>query len=402
MATKTEQKPVSEMNGIERANYAQPIIEKCEEEIEEGYRLPDEVVDVLWEIGMYQTFIPKECGGEEMDPIEWLHMGERLSAINGSIGWLAMNNCGFFMNYLPPEKFEEIKDEKGRYIHAMQIGRWGGMARKVEGGYKISGRWPFMSGAPEATYVGGASVLVDDEGQTVMHPDGLPWLIMGQWPAEQTTFIDTWDGLGLRGTGSIDMVVEDLFVPTDMVNEMGFHGLTYDRPMFRIRLLPVHAHASHALGLAQAALDEFTRIMTEKAAPGSIRKMLMGNEQIHQINYAKADSMVRSARLFTHQTVIDALENAEKGKDCDLEHKVLLRQAMVYTTQVCKEAVDLIFHMAGSSAVFRGRKLEKIFRDMATAWNHIITAEVELASCGSYWITRNMPGGPHLAGRKFL
>ena len=75
---------------------------------------------------------------------------------------------------------------------------------------------------------------------------------------------------------------------------------------------------------------------------------------------------------------------------------------MVYTTQVCKEAVDLIFHMAGSSAVFRGRKLEKIFRDMATAWNHIITAEVELASCGSYWITKNMPGGPHLAGRKFL
>ena len=151
---------------------------------------------------------------------------------------------------------------------AMSLGRMGGKAVKVEGGYRISGRWPFASGSPFATWLGGMSIVSDSGGSPVLDASGQPQRLLAIWPADQARLIDTWDGLGLRGTGSGDFEVADLFVPDDQVNP-GFYGApAYDRALFRIKEMPEVGHGAHALGIASAALESFVDAVNARPLPG--------------------------------------------------------------------------------------------------------------------------------------
>src|SRR5699024_5804094 len=164
----------------------------------------------------------------EAHPVEWLEALEALSKVNGSVGWVCMLHSG--QTWAQPDAMKEIL-EHDRWIIAGNGGRAGGTARAVEGGYWISGRWPFSSGSPEATYLFGLCILVDDEGNEVLSPkDGAPWFVTAYFPASEVTLHDTWDGLGLRGTGSGDISVDNIFVPAEMVDERGVWGITYGTP----------------------------------------------------------------------------------------------------------------------------------------------------------------------------
>ena len=129
--------------------------------------------------------------------------------------------------------------------------------------------------------------------------------------------------------------------------------------------------------------------------------MALGKEQIHQINFATADAMVKSCRLLTHDVARRALESVKDKSIADLETLVELRQSMVYTKHACKHVVEMIQGIAGVATVRKGAPLERICRDMATAATALPTAEVELASVGAYYLTRDLPFGPHLVGRPF-
>jgi len=387
---------------IDIARGLEPVIREHAEALEEG-RIPQPLVAALYDAGVFKAMLPREVGGLEADPVEWLQMIEELARINASAGWLAFIQSGVGLTFLDPERFERFRERAGgRLMIAMSLGRIGGKAVKVEGGYRISGRWPFASGSPFATWLGGMSFVSDADGSPVLDASGQPQRLLAIWPADQARLIDTWDGLGLRGTGSGDFEISDLFVPEDQVNP-GFYGApVYDRALFRMKEMPEVGHGAHALGIASAALESFAEAVNTKPIPGSTRHMAMGHMQAHQIAFARADVLVRAARTLLHETVRAAYADATAHPELSLELRVRLREANIFSVRTAKEAVGLIFDMAGSSAVYRGRAIEKAFRDINTAANHTNYVETAYTAIGSYFLTRDRAGGPEIAGRPFL
>ena len=387
---------------IDIAHSLEPLIRQHAQALEEG-RIPPQLVDVLYEAGVFKAMLPREVGGLEAAPVEWLQMIEELARINASAGWLAFIQSGVGLTFLDPERFERFRVRGGgRLILAMSLGRIGGKAVRVEGGYRISGRWPFASGSPFATWLGGMSTVSGEDGSPVLGANRQPQLLLAIWPADQARLIDTWDGLGLRGTGSGDVEISDLFVPDDQVNPGFYATPIYDRALFRMKEMPEVGHAAHALGIASAALASFVDAVNARPAPGSMRQMAMGHMQAHQIAFARADALIRAARALLYETVRAAYEEAEAHPELALELRVRLRQANIFSVRAAKEAVGLIFEMAGSSAVYRGRLIEQAFRDINTAANHTNYQDTAYTAIGSYFLTRDREEGPEIAGRPFL
>jgi indole-3-acetate monooxygenase len=387
---------------IDIARSLEPLVREHAEVLEEG-RIPPPLVEALYDAGVFKAMLPREVGGLEVEPVEWLQMIEELARINASVGWLAFIQSGVGLTFLDPERFERFRVRAGgRLTLAMNLGRVAGKAVKVEGGYRISGRWPFASGSPFATWLGGMSIVSDEDGSPTFDANGQPHRLLAIWPADQARLINTWDGLGLRGTGSGDFEISDLFVPEDQVNAEFFGTKIYDRALFRIKEMPEVGHGAHALGIASAALQSFVDAVNMKPLPGSTRHMAMGHMQAHQIAFARADVLIRAARALLYETVRAAYEDAKAHSELALELRVRLREANLFTVRAAKEAVSLIFEMAGSSAVYRGRPIERAFRDINTAANHTNYVESAYTAIGSYFLTRDREGGPEIAGRPFL
>ena len=387
---------------VDVARSLEPLIREHAEVIEQA-RMPAPLVDALHDAGVFKAMLPHEVGGLEAEPVEWLQMIEELSRINASVGWNAFIQSGIGLTFLDPETFERFRERGGgRLILAMNLGRMAGKAVRVEGGYRVSGRWPFASGSPFATWLGGMSMVCDEDGSPVLRANGLPQPLLAIWPADQARIIDTWDGLGLRGTGSGDFEISGLFVPDEQVNTELFGTPNYDRALFRIKEMPEIGHGAHALGVASAALESFVAAVNSKPLPGSSRQLAMGHMQAHQIAFARADVLVRAARTLLHETVRAAYEDATVHAELDLELRVRLREANIFAVRSAREAVGLIFEMAGSSAVYRGRPIERAFRDINTAAAHTNYVESAYTAIGSYFLTRDRENGPEIAGRPFL
>jgi len=387
---------------IDIARSLEPLIREHAEALDEG-RIPAPLVEALYDTGVFKAMLPREVGGLEVEPVEWLQMIEEFARMNASVGWLAFIQSGIGLTFLDPERFERFRERAGgRLMIAMSLGRLGGKAVKVEGGYRISGRWPFASGSPFATWLGGMSVVCDSGGSPVLDAAGQPQRLLAIWPADEARLIDTWDGLGLRGTGSGDFEISGLFVPDDQVNPGLYDPPIYDRALFRVKEMPEVGHGAHALGIASAALESFVDAVNMKPIPGSMRHTAMGHMQAHQIAFARADVLIRAARALLYETVRAAYEDAKAHQELPLELRVRLREANIFAVRSAREAVGLVFEMAGSSAVYRGRPIERAFRDINTAANHTNYVETAYAGIGSYFLTRDRESGPEIAGRPFL
>jgi alkylation response protein AidB-like acyl-CoA dehydrogenase len=327
--------------------------------------------------------------------MEWLELIEELSRLKGSVGWNAFIQAG--QTALAPETMRRILAE-GRYITAGAIGRAGGRAYRVDGGYRISGRWPFASGAPYATHLSGRSLVYDADGEPVVDPQlGGQAQVIAVFPREDVTIHDTWDGLGLRGTGSVDFEAADVFVP----DEFAGHMLTgpYSGPLFRGLYFILLGHSAHALGIARCAIDAFVEIVQRaraKTPHGSTRQARLGLQQAHKLAIAKAESLVRPARAFTWDAARRAWEQALRGEEVDYHLRVLMAQSMILCAQAAKEAVGIVFEAAGTSAVFRGTTLERCYRDIVTAAQHTLVVETSYETIGEYYLTRSLPEGPQI------
>lgn len=378
---------------LEEARKLEKMLLDAEDTIENERRVPEEITDALYENGMYLAFLPRELGGLEVHPLEWMDALEEISRVNGSVGWLCMLHSG--QTFLAQDVMERLLAQD-RWITASNVGRAAGKAVRVPGGYRISGRWSFTSGSPEANWLSGRSVLYDENDEPVINSrDGLPWFITGMWPAKDATLIDTWNGHGLRGSGSGDFEITDLFVPREMVNEAGIWKRPYDRALYR-HWFNVMAHGAHALGLAKAAIEEYVGMIHRSARRGSYRQSKMGKEQLHQFQLGRAATKVKAARAHLWDATARTYDDAVEHWPVDYDLKVELQAAVLNAVHVGREVVDTLFTLAGAPAVFRGSRLERIRRDMATAANHALMSETMFATVGQYLMSKDLPGGPEL------
>src|ERR1700731_4896249 len=188
-----------------------PFVEEHRASFDRDRRLPDTVFRALAEAGLFRLWLPAAMGGPELSLAEFMRVVEAASAMDGSIGWIVANGGGMSRvgGYLPESIAGEWFDDPLAFIVAATGAV--GSAESVAGGYRVTGRWPFGSGASHATRFMGLAAVGANTGQAP---------IFCYFPREQVTIHDTWHVSGLRGTGSSDFEVKDAFVAADHTHEM--------------------------------------------------------------------------------------------------------------------------------------------------------------------------------------
>ena len=250
---------------------------------------------------------------------------------------------------------------------------WRVPARPVDGGYRVSGRWQFGSGSPHACwFVAGYAV----EGET---PRFGPMLLV---PAKDVEIIDTWFVGGMRGTGSQDFAVHDRFVPTAYTLNGVDDAPLHPGPLYRLPLIITLCSGLGplALGIARGAIDAFVELMATKIdlfTGTALRERLTVQERV-----AKAEAAVRAARAFFYEMVDEVWGTVVQGAPLTARQLALFRLANMHAVAAGAQAVDLVYHAAGTSAIFTTNPLERFFRDIHVATQHRCASPEELYQAG--------------------
>jgi indole-3-acetate monooxygenase len=346
--------------------------------IEAGRRLPPEAVEVLKGAGVFKLLVPRELGGSQASAPTMLAVLEEIARGDGSAGWCSMVGAtsGLMSVYLDESTAREIYAAPD----AITCGVFAPMGRAVavEGGFRVSGRWPFASGCEHSGWRMGGALLAGATPDLL--PSGGPNVRSMLFRADETRVIDTWDTSGLRGTGSHDIEVSDVFVPASRS-----FSLITGRPRIEGYALPffgvlASGVAAVALGIARSAVDTFTELARTKLTPGS--KRTIAHRELVQLQVAQAEARIRAGRAFLYAAVGDVeAEVAERG-EASLRSRALLRLAASHATTEAAAAVDLAYNNGGAAAVYSKNPLQRHFRDVHVATQHLMVSATAATVAG--------------------
>lgn len=366
---------------VQRARDLSGVAREFAAEAEENRRLHPSVVSALKDEGLFGMLVPRELGGLEVDVATFVTAIEAIARGDGAAGWCVMiaATTGVTAAQLPREGAVEMFADPFAPTAGVLMPK--GRATRAEGGWRVNGTWTFGSGTGHADWVLG--------GATVFGPDG-PELIDGKVPHARMMFfprsdvriLDTWHVSGLRGTGSNDFEVQDVFVPDRFSAPIGggefwTHGPTYAFPIYGLLALGV---AAAGLGIAQAAIEALTELATAKTPTGSRR--LLAERASAQSGVAEADALVRSGRAFMHEAIAAAWRQAVGGERITLEERAQLRLAATTAAMNSARAVDLCYNLGGASSIYESNLLQRHFRDIHTLTQHVMVGQPTLEVAG--------------------
>jgi indole-3-acetate monooxygenase len=342
---------------VQKARDLMPLIAAASDENDETRELAKPVVEALIEGGFFTMLKAKSVGGMELKPSIFARVTEALAHADGSTGWVVCqsNGCSTTSAYLHPNVAQEIFGKPGGIV------AWGPPgspyeATPVEGGYRISGKWRFMSGSQNATWLGAhLRVAGTREAKTFLYPKS------------SATFHDIWHTLGLRGTASNEYSVDNLFIPHERaIYRDDPRDRRSDSPLYRFSSNQLYSigFAGVALGIARGTMDAFLGLPREKTRRGAGKPMVENN--VVQSHVAQCEARWRSARYFLHAAADEALETIEECGEMDLDQRTRLRLASTWAIQSSREIVNTLFHDCGSMAVFEENPFERRLRDIDT------------------------------------
>lgn len=353
------------------------------EEFQQLRHIPQDVVDKFKALGIYRSLVPEQFGGAGWSARRFLEMIEKISAADGSAGWVA--SFGFATKYLsslPPATLAEI------YADTPDIVVAGAVfppqpVKEVDGGYLVNGRWGFGSGCMCADILG-AGIRVEGE------QGGLPR--MAWMPPEKVTIDETWNTMGMLGTGSHDLVVEDVVVPEHYTAIRGAPP-TIECPSYRYPSMAMAAQvlAIVGLGVAREAINEVVGIATRKnsitGAPS------MADRPGFQIALAQIEAQLRSARAWFYEETDRVWEKAVAGDEITKHDQGLLRLA---STQAAKAGADVArraFELAGTTGIFSGHPLQRYLNDATVVAQHAFMNDGTWQSGGQSLLGLQTPPG---------
>lgn len=366
---------------VERARRFGATIRPRSTEIDAMRRLPDDVIESMHTHDLLRLWKPEVFGGAELDMITGLEVITELSRHDSSVGWCAytLNVSGLFAGRADVTACHGVFGGPRSAVAGLAAPM--GQARPVDGGLVVSGRWAWGSGIHAATSVGGGVLVVDDAGEPVPRDDGLlaAWVFFDR---ADVTLHDTWHSLGVRGSGSTDYEVRDVFVPEGRWVSLIDPPVTVDRPLYHLPLLSIipAGIAAVALGVADRAVEEFVRLAETKVPQGRSRPL--ANRATSQVDVARAEATVASGTAFLHDVVADAWSTVTAGHEASIQQRRMLRLAAADTTQRCADAVGRLHRAAGGSSVYQSCPLERLFRDSHVLTQHAGAGEANLETVG--------------------
>ena len=359
---------------VAAAKALQPLVRTHGEEAQRLRHAPKPIVEAMAAAGLYRIAAPAVFGGAEAHPHPTIETIEAISRADGSIGWVLMigiETVGIGASLMPHETAARLFAEDPDLVMCGALNPQG-RARRVEGGWRVTGRWPFASGCHHADLFWGQCLTTDDgvgdaggAGRRAIE------VIV---PRSDYDIVDTWNTVGLRGTGSHDVTVEDLFVPDEMTTAVTGGAPTHDGPLYR---LPPFSRLAYnkvgvATGIARAAIDHFVDLAenkTPRLAGSSLRERPRA-----QLAVAQAEAALRSARAFVFEVVQDEWETVVAGGVCNRRQRALVRLACSHACQEASGAVELIHSAAGTSPNESDSPLGRARRDVAVVAQQIMVA----------------------------
>jgi 3-hydroxy-9,10-secoandrosta-1,3,5(10)-triene-9,17-dione monooxygenase len=359
---------------IARAHALVPQLRERASRTEELRHLPPETERDLHEAGLFRILQPKSVGGSEFDYVALVDFADVIGQADASVAWNLVNLAShhWMLGMFDPYAQDLIWSKDPDALIASSFVFPAGRAKKVDGGYQLRGRWPFSSGVDSCEWNMLAGVIASDD-----EADGIEYRIFLLHRSDYK-ISDTWTASGLRGTGSNDVEVHDLFVaeamtlavadltggptPGSAVNPNALYAL----PVFS--LFP-YVLAGVALGNAQACLDDYIGVSRHRAS--TYNRTRLGDLQSTQIKIAAASAKIDAARLIMRATCIDAMAEARRGDIPDMAAKTKARRDGAYSVNLCTEAVALLFSASGARGLFSSGALQRQFRDAHAINSHI-------------------------------
>jgi len=365
-----------------------PTIHEHADRIEQDRCLPAPVVRGLLDAGVFRMLVPRSLGGGEIDPLLACRVVEEVASQDGAAGWCAMIGAcnGHFGGLLPAAGAREVFADRGVVLAGAF--RPTGVAVAIDGGYQVTGRWPFASGIMHSSWLmGGCRVLDSDRPR--LTASGAPVVKLMFLPRADGHVLDTWYTGGLRGTGSHDFEVNGVVVPES--RSMWFADPPVERgPLYSLPAITLYGAliASVPLGIARHALEAFKELAGVKTPTRS--QDLLRAKPVAQSQLGEAEGLLRAGRAFLFESLADAWQTAGRGKPLTWQQRGLLRLSATQATTQALQAVDLVYRAGGASSVYASMPLERCLRDIRTAAQHLQVMSTNYEVAGQFFLGADM------------
>ena len=353
---------------LEVARTFRPRILAEREHAEAGRRLSVDLTRELAGVGFFRISLPAAYGGLDLTPMEAMEVYEELARADASVAWCVWNgNVNWTTAQLSKEVAQAVFADPGMIL--ANSTRPSGQAVVVEGGYRVSGRWSLVSGCQLSSWFVLLSI-VHENGTPRQTPCGAPESRFMLCPAADCEIVDTWTTGGLRGTGSHDVVVRDLFVPARQASYFTdpfvLPGSRYRIPSTS-RVIP--GLAAMALGVARNAIEVLVDLAVDKRNERSSQSLR--DDRGAQTRLSQAEALVGSARLFLFDSIDRLWNDVLAGREAPMPARAQVRLASWHAVNSATQAVDLIYLTGGATSLYVTCPLERAFRDVHAMTQHI-------------------------------
>jgi alkylation response protein AidB-like acyl-CoA dehydrogenase len=359
---------------VARARALQPLLREHSAKSEADRRVATECIDALGEAGLFKVSVPKRYGGYETTLRTMLDVSAAVAEGDGSAGWVValVNVCNWLAALFPARAQDEVfADPQARVTGVLTPSS---TARKVDGGWRVSGRWYFNSGSWWSTWAVLGVPLTDEDGTVV--DQGLVLI-----PAADLTVDDVWFVAGMKGTASNCLVATDIFVPSHRVMSVpaaieGSYPTPFtDEPLYRSAFVPVLTLilAGPQLGLGRAALD----FVIDKAAKKPISYTFFETQAesvAFQLQMADAATRIDAAALICYRAAADIDDAAARGEYLDFRTRARVRADTGYAVQNVVEALTTLMNAHGAGGFADTSPLQRMWRDANVAARHAVVS----------------------------
>jgi indole-3-acetate monooxygenase len=354
------------------------------QEAEQNSTLPLKVVEAMQDAGLFRLKLPAELGGAEADPVTQIDVIDALSYVYPSAGWVLMTNSTAIGNagaFLPDDAIEQVF-AGGRVPRAATVGGSTSTIEPVDGGYVLNGRWPFCSGVPHSEWICLGGRHYKEAGAP---PDVYTCFV----PTSSVQIHDNWQVAGLKGSGSNDVSVKDLFVPRSFAwkQHTPLRGIRQrGGPIFLLGLpgSVSSEHASFALGTGRLALDLIKDAAKSKRRGRGAAATTLAERSVFQRFVAESELRLRAAYLMTVDVHERAWNIVCDGATPEPELEAEMRASAVHCTQVAVEVATQAFRFAGGSALYLESPLQMCMRDVNAGAQHFAVSDVAYENLGQF------------------
>ncbi|MHC4989753.1 MAG: acyl-CoA dehydrogenase family protein [Planctomycetota bacterium] len=361
----------------------EPLIRELAPQAERERRLSEPVVQALRDRGFFRLFRPAARGGFELDPMDGFRLIEELARIDSAAGWnVGLANA---VETTGPWFCDEVTEEVFGPADTVMAGAWNPprKAMPCDGGYLMSGRTPFASNCHNATWFTGLARVYDGD-EPRSDESGHPITYVSLFPRADVRIIENWDTLGMCGTGSDDIVLDEVFVPEARMVPLVLlehPSSAYAGPLHRLSVWPgVAVQVPSAFGIACAAIDDFLELAGVKT-PRYTSSVLRARSVV-QLQIAQARGKLDAARAYFYSVLEKVWQRALNGDDLELSHRAEIQLACSHGVVAAAEAVRLVHAAAGASAIRNDQPFQRHFRDIHVITQHAFVSASRLEDVG--------------------